>query len=114
MIGAGFLCFGCLPWLTSRPPQRATPARDVAIGRFNKAVLKRVSHGLNTFPSGHVAVSVAVTLNVIPIWWPAGLLLGLLSIGIAIGAVAGRHHYGADVVAGAAVGIVVRIVTGAG
>ena len=59
VLGAAFMCFGGLPWLTSRPPRGGHDAAG-AIGRVNATLLSRMSHGFNTFPSGHVAVAVAV------------------------------------------------------
>jgi hypothetical protein len=58
---SGFVCYGSLPWLISRPPRTLTGATTNAVGvrGVTQFVLARVSHGLNTFPSGHVAVSLA-------------------------------------------------------
>jgi membrane-associated phospholipid phosphatase len=102
---AGFACYGSLPWLVSRPPRLAHVAPPRGIRRLNFYVLGRVSHGLNTFPSGHVAVSVAAALEVLSISRPAGAAFAVLATAIAVGAVAGRYHFGVDVVLGIAVGI---------
>ena len=72
---------------------------------MNERVLARVSHGLNTFPSGHVAVSLAAALQVVPISRPAGVMLLAVATAIATGAIVGRYHYAADVLLGAAIGI---------
>ena len=104
---AGFLCYGSLPWLISRPP-RSLDARTQAstgVRGVNERVLARVSHGLNTFPSGHVAVSLAAALQVMPISRPAGVMLLAVATAIATGAIVGRYHYAADVLLGAAIGI---------
>ena len=107
VLMSGFVTYGCLPWLVSRPPRMLDEVArdDHVLGRFNAAMLRRVSHQLNTFPSGHVAVSVAAALSVLAVWAPAGAMLGLAAVGIAIGAVAGRYHYVVDVVLGVVVGI---------
>jgi membrane-associated phospholipid phosphatase len=76
-----------------------------ALAAVNTAVLDRVSHQLNTFPSGHVAVAIAAASSAISVWWPAGLVLGIVAAGIAIGAVAGRYHYVMDVIFGVIVGL---------
>src|SRR3989442_11515446 len=55
----------------------------------------------NTFPSGHVAGSLAVALELLSHVPPAGFLFLLLSIAIAAGAFLGRYHYGLDMVLGA-------------
>jgi len=109
---SGFACYGTLPWLISRPPRvrledAAVKARAARTGlrAANAFVLARVSHGLNTFPSGHVAVAVAAALEVMAISPPAGLATLVLAALIAAGAVAGRYHYAVDVAAGVVVGI---------
>lgn len=108
---SGFVCYGSLPWLVSRPPRSLSGSltADAGVRRVNEIVLARVSHGLNTFPSGHVAVSVAAALEVVAILQPAGFLLLAIAAGVAAGAVAGRYHYGVDVVLGAAIGIAVSL-----
>jgi hypothetical protein len=104
---SGFACYITLPWLVSRPPRMLGDSRArPGLAAFNVSLLGRVSHQLNTFPSGHVAVATAVALAVFPVWRPAGVVFGIIAVGIAAGAAAGRYHYGIDVVVGAAVGIV--------
>ena len=119
---SGFACYGSLPWLVSRPPRvrRRKPdttitgepdvpieggAARTRLRAANEFVLARVSHGLNTFPSGHVAVSVAAALEVMSISRPAGLMMLIAAALIAAGAVAGRYHYAVDVASGMVVGI---------
>ena len=68
-------------------------------------MLDRLSHQLNTFPSGHVAVSVAAALGVSAVSLPAGIAIGASALGVGVGAITGRYHYVVDVVAGAAVGV---------
>ena len=99
---SGFLCYASLPWLLSRPPRTLNAAVESAgVHGVNEFVLKRVSHGLNTFPSGHVAVSLAAALEVMQISRPAGIVLLTIASAIAAGAVLGRYHYALDVVVGA-------------
>jgi membrane-associated phospholipid phosphatase len=66
-----------------------------------------VSHQLNTFPSGHVAVSLAAAAVVASLSPPAGLLFGLMAAAIGVGAAAGRYHYVIDVLLGAGMGAAV-------
>jgi len=112
VLVAGFACYVTLPWLVSRPPRmfdaHQTPQRGVA--SFNTSVLRTMSHQFNTFPSGHVAVATAVALTVLPVSIGAGVLFGIVALGIALGAAAGRYHYGIDVLAGALVGVAAAIV----
>jgi membrane-associated phospholipid phosphatase len=107
VLAAGFACYGALPWLVSRPPRvtfsEKVPPRGVA--RVNALVLDRLSHQLNTFPSGHVAVSVASALSVWAVSPPAGAVIGVIALGVSVGAITGRYHYVVDVIVGMAVGV---------
>jgi membrane-associated phospholipid phosphatase len=106
---SGFLCYASLPWLISRPPRtlNAAAVETAGLRGVNEFVLKRVSHGMNTFPSGHVAVSMAAALEVMAVSRPAGTVLLAIATAIAAGAVLGRYHYALDVVVGAMLGITV-------
>ena len=108
VLGAGYASYGSLPWLVSRPPRLLDPGVDVGrhLRAFNVLVLGRVSHQLTTFPSGHVAVSVASALLVTTVAPISGLLAGVIALGIAVGAVAGRYHFVIDVLLGVVVGAV--------
>jgi membrane-associated phospholipid phosphatase len=104
VLAAGYTCYVTLPWLVTVPPRLAQGTKTPRlVARVNDAVLARVSHGFNTFPSGHAAVSTAVALSTssVPL---AAALFGIMALGIAIGAITGRHHYRIDVVAGVAIG----------
>ena len=111
---AGYACYITLPWLVSRPPRFVNgPAADrspSSVGRANVFVLGRVSHHLNTFPSGHVAVSVAAAISTGTVWPLAGVVLSVLAAGVALGAVTGRYHYIADVLLGALIGVMASAV----
>jgi hypothetical protein len=105
---AVFGCYGVLPWLPTRPPRaiEGAPMRSSGpVRRLNLRVLGLASIQLNTFPSGHVAASLATALAVCACLPFAGLALGLLALGIAIGSVVGRYHYAADALAGAALAL---------
>src|SRR5262249_33911428 len=111
VLAAAYACYVTLPWLVSRPPrfiERGTPgAAPTAISRANVFVLGRVSHHLNTFPSGHVAVSVAAAIparRLVPV---AGVVLGMIAAGVALGAVTGRYHFVLDALLGVGLGVIV-------
>jgi membrane-associated phospholipid phosphatase len=112
---AGFACYGTLPWLVCRPPRllgTADPLRpSTRLHDLNLGVLSRVSHGHITFPSGHVAVSIAAALMVFPVSGPIGVAMLLVAAGIAAGAVVGGYHYGMDVLGGVAVGVVASLIS---
>lgn len=106
---AVFCCYGVLPWLPTRPPRAIEHVAATAPGRIrrlNAFVLDRASIQLNTFPSGHAAASLATALAVgsrLPVM---GVLFGYIAVGISIGSVVGRYHYGADAAAGIALAAV--------
>ena len=102
---SGYACYVTLPWLVSRPPRvhRSAGARQGALARLNAHVLGRVSHRLNTFPSGHVAVAAAAAASVATVSIPGGAALAGFVAAISIGAAAGGYHYVMDVIFGLAV-----------
>ena len=105
---AAFVCYGLLPWLPTRAPRAIEPplrAQRSSIRSVNLSVLNRASVQWNTFPSGHTAASLATALAVgihVPL---AGVVLGVVALSIAAGSVAGRYHYAADAIIGAAVAV---------
>jgi membrane-associated phospholipid phosphatase len=113
VIAAGYACYISLPWLVSRPSRSVDVVAErvpPSMSRANVFVLGWVSHQLNTFPSGHVAVSVAAAIAAGTVSPFAGMVLGLLATGVALGAVAGRYHYIVDVALGAGIGVLVNVV----
>jgi hypothetical protein len=112
---AGYSSYATLPWLVSRPPRLidAHHVTQTTVGAVNESVLRLVSHQLNTFPSGHVAVAWAAAFSVgsVSIAWGAGI--AGLALAISVGAVAGRYHYLPDVVLGFAVAVAAVAWTGA-
>ena len=97
---AGFVAYGALPWIQTRPPRAVRPDGDdrpaALLRRVNLTVLNRASIQVNTVPSGHAAVAFAVGLAVgeaLPV--AGGVLLGLASV-IVVATVLGRYHYAVD------------------
>ena len=99
------------PWLVERKPVLA----DRAVHRAAAQMVERFTIHANTFPSGHVAGSLAVAFALVgPLPWLAAAAL-VLAISIAVATVVGRYHYMIDGVAGAALaGAVWTIVRAAG
>jgi len=106
VLAGEFGSFGVLPWIQTRPPRDVEPPdpinrRGLIVRRLNLYMCGRTSIGWNTFPSGHVAGSLATALAVsevlpalrLPLMAGAGL--------IAISTVIGRYHYAVDALAGA-------------
>ena len=113
VLVAGYTCYVSLPWTAARPPRAI--ARDEhtrrGVARLNAHVLGRVSHNMNTFPSGHVAVSLAAAIAVWPISPAWASAVGGMAGAIAVAAVIGRYHYLVDVLAGVVVGAIASLVT---
>jgi hypothetical protein len=107
VLTAGFLCYMTLPWLVSRPPRLLddVPVAAGSVAALNRLVLRRVTHEFNTFPSGHVAVAAAAALSTLSVSWPAALVLGIVAMGVGLGAVTGGYHYRIDVALAVAVAI---------
>ena len=108
VLAAGYASYATLPWLLSRPPRLAVRAAvlPTALGAVNVFVLTRVSHQLNTFPSGHVAIACAAAMMVASVSPFAGALGATAAAAIAVGAAAGGYHYVVDVLLGMVVGII--------
>ena len=102
---AGYACYGSLPWTAARPPRLISAPEPVFFARFNSHVLGRVSHSMNTFPSGHVAVTLAAALQVCVVSPGWGVAFLGIALAVAVAAVNGRYHYLVDVLVGAGVGV---------
>ena len=97
-----YICFGMLPWVQTRPPRALEPAAPwhARFRTLNVRLLGKTSNHVNTFPSGHAAEALAAALLVsgAPIW--IVILMSSIALAISAGAVLGRYHYAADVLAG--------------
>jgi membrane-associated phospholipid phosphatase len=105
VIAAELGSFLPLAVLQSRPPwmiERKAVLPDRSVHRAASIMVEHLTIRANTFPSGHVAGSLAVALAVIPVMPGAGLLFLVLAASIAVACVVGRYHYIVDVVAGIA------------
>jgi membrane-associated phospholipid phosphatase len=107
---AEFGAFATLPWLQARPPWAIEPPRAIdhtAVRRFSLFWVNHTSIRATTFPSGHVSGSLAAALALIGPMPVAGAVFLALAVSISIACVVGRYHYIVDVLAGAALAIVV-------
>jgi membrane-associated phospholipid phosphatase len=84
------------PWMVERAPDLPAPAAH----RIASFMVRHATIRVNTFPSGHVAVSLAVALGVGGAMPVAGTLILALAASIAAACVVGRFHYAMDVAAG--------------
>jgi PAP2 superfamily len=96
------------PWQLETQPTLAAPG----VHRMASLMVRHATIGANTVPSGHVAVSLAVTLGVIASMPVAGVVLLVLTATIAVACVVGRYHYVFDVVSGAVWGLLVAAMIG--
>jgi membrane-associated phospholipid phosphatase len=106
---AEFVSYGMLPWLQTRSPRALEPATSrepqLAVRRFNAAILSRGSIQVNTIPSGHAAGAVATALVVVDVMPEAGIVFAFLAAAIVAATVLGRYHYLVDSVLGVLVAI---------
>ena len=105
VTAAEFGSFASLSVIQARPPwmieRKAVPGHR-SIHRAATLMVEHLTIHANTFPSGHVAGSLAVALAVIRVMPGAGLLFLVLAASIAVACVVGRYHYVIDVIAGIA------------
>lgn len=83
---------------------------DGPLRSFTAALLAARSSRGTAFPSSHVAVATAQSILAIRYFGARGAIVGVLTVGLAIGAVYGGFHYAVDVLAGLALGAVVTTV----
>jgi membrane-associated phospholipid phosphatase len=96
------------PWALERKPMLTDPA----IHRAASQMVQHLTIRANTFPSGHVAASLAVALAVAPAMPLAGAVFGLLAVSIGVACVVGRYHYVVDVAAGAVLALAIWVAVG--
>lgn len=116
LLIATYLCYAITPLVPAFPPRALTEdgragARQPSAGRaVNHWILRHGSIHAISFPSAHVASAFAIAL-VLLYYAPAiGGVFLVIAILISLGAVIGRYHYAADVIAGAFTALVVFFV----
>jgi membrane-associated phospholipid phosphatase len=108
VVGAEFAAFGPLAFIQTRPPwvlERKPALADPAIHHLASQMVEHLSIGVNTFPSGHAAASLAVAFAIIGALPATGIVLLALAFGICLACVVGRYHYVVDVAAGTVVAL---------
>jgi membrane-associated phospholipid phosphatase len=101
-----YLCYATTPFVPALPPRclnAGTGGRPTKSRVFNLWLLKHGSIQAISFPSGHVASSLAVSLVLLHYLPVAGAVFLAITVWIAVAAVVGGYHYGIDVILGAAV-----------
>jgi len=106
-----YLCYVMVPFAPALPPRAlGTPggtARASSIRSLNLGILQHASIHANTFPSAHVAASMATALVLLTASPWVGAMFLWVAVSIAFGAVLGRYHYAMDAILGAAVAVAV-------
>jgi membrane-associated phospholipid phosphatase len=96
-----FLCHSIVSFYQTYPPWKF---RDVSLSgplrKLNFLVIRHASISVNTFPSAHVAASMALAFAMLYLHWIAGLVFLFLAISITLSTVIGRYHYAADALFG--------------
>ena len=108
VLSATYACYALLPYCQTLPPRMisgSTVLPSNRIREFNLVVLHHGSIQVNTFPSAHAATSLACGLALTVVAPLAGAAFIWIAVSISAGAVTGRYHYLADVVAGAMVAL---------
>lgn len=103
VAGAELGAFAALPYLQTRPPWVLERIAEQGQGKRRRPSVVFMQHattGANTLPSGHAAGSLAVALAVIGTLPAAGLVLMVLAMTIAVGAIVTRGHYVVDIATG--------------
>jgi hypothetical protein len=115
VLPATYLCYILLPFVQALPPRLLAPGNESSaatgwIRTLNLWVLGRASIQVNTFPSAHVASTMAASFVLLRVAPLAGVVFLVIAISIAIGAVAGRYHYAIDALTATAVSAVVFLI----
>ncbi len=117
VLAATYACYLMVPFIQTLPPRFLTDAERYVpaagpVRRFNLWILRGASIQMNTFPSAHVASSMACALVLLSVSLPAGAVFLAIAAGIAMGAVLGRYHYAADAILGTMVALAAAVALG--
>jgi len=101
VLAPTFLCHLIVSFYQTLPPWKYRSLSVEGFSRkINFLVIHHASIQINTFPSAHVAASMAVAFAMLHFHLVAGLLFLFLGVSITIATVVGRYHYAADAVWG--------------
>jgi membrane-associated phospholipid phosphatase len=109
-----YLCYAITPFFPALPPRSLSTRQTIVpvanIGRsLNLEILKYGSIQAISFPSAHVASSLAVALVLLHFAPITGGFFLAIAIAISIAAVAGGYHYAIDVLLGAIPSLLIYI-----
>jgi membrane-associated phospholipid phosphatase len=116
IVLASDICFAITIFVPALPPRlvpEGTAELQVAaneVRNLNLEVLNRGSIQAITFPSAHVASTMAVALVLTRFLPMTGAIFLVVAVSIAIGAFLGRYHYFLDVALGAIEAVIIFLV----
>ena len=113
---ATYTCLAITLFVRAMPPRaldtyeqfRMPPSK---LGVFNRYILRHGSIQAITFPSAHVASSMAASLVLLRVQPWAGLIFLLIALSIAVATVMGGYHYATDALLAAVLAVVVFAAT---
>jgi membrane-associated phospholipid phosphatase len=95
------ICHLIVSFYQTYPPWKFRQFETIgSVRKLNFLVLEHASIQLNTFPSAHVAASIAAALAILHLHWIAGIVVLFFALSIMVSTVVGRYHYGADALFG--------------
>ncbi|PYS05386.1 MAG: hypothetical protein DMG12_07905 [Acidobacteria bacterium] len=111
VIPPAYLCYATFPFVQTLPPRAIENAvvwqpQQSRLRTLNLFLVRHVTTQANTFPSGHVAASLAIALELTRLAPAVGAIFLFFAIGIAGGAFIGRYHYAVDVLLGAGLAVI--------
>ena len=105
------VCFVAYVVFPVAGPRYIWPSRADAVAgpirKFTVWLLEARSSRGTAFPSSHVAVATTQSVLAILYFGRRGIIVGVMSVLLALGAIYGGFHYAVDVIAGAATGLAV-------
>jgi membrane-associated phospholipid phosphatase len=112
VLPSTYLCYVVVPFVQLLPPRllNLDPELSESTGvvrQLNLWLLRHASIQFATFPSAHVAATMAASLALLWLFPLAGIIFLVLSVSIAFSAVAGRYHYSVDVLLGVAIAVAI-------
>ncbi len=113
---AAYICYAVSPLFQALPPRTLVDDKTSGIPpsrvrELNRWILRHASIQVITFPSAHVAASVAASLVLFELVPWMGLVFTGVAASIAVAAVVGGYHYVADVLSGILVAFFIFFVT---
>jgi membrane-associated phospholipid phosphatase len=113
---AAYICYAVSPFVQALPPRTLVDDKTLGIPpskvrELNRWILRHAGIQVITFPSAHVAASVAASLVLFELVPWMGLVFALVAVSIAVATVVGGYHYVADVLSGILVAFLIFFVT---